>query len=61
MATRRTLSLFPDPRREPELIEAEIKKLEMIIAKSRDKPGLHQRVAEAEARLALCREELANV
>jgi hypothetical protein len=55
---RKKLSLFANPQREPELIEAEIKQLESIVAKSKDKPGLHQRVAEAEARLMLCREEL---
>jgi len=58
--TRKKLSIFRDPQREPELITAEINKLEAIIQVSRGKPGLAQRVAEAESRLLLCREELGN-
>lgn len=44
--------------REPEVIAVEIKKIERIISKSRDKPGLAVRVQEAEKRLAVIRAEL---
>jgi hypothetical protein len=56
---RPKLSIRP-PKREREIILADIKRIERIIATCRDRPGFAQRVAEAEIRLAACKAELEN-
>ena len=51
--------MFPkQPKREGEVIVAEIKQLETIIRKCETKPGFADRVAKARERLAECNAEL---
>ena len=47
------------PQREPEIIQAEIARLETLARKSMAKPGLGDRLEAINARLDECRAELA--